>query len=207
MKNLNFKYLIIGLLALLLAITATAQDVYKLNAKNSSLKVTGTSSLHDWEMKATGFSAETGLKLEGNAVSEIQFVEFTSPVAGLESDKNIMGKKAHDALKEKEFPQIQFVLNGDLPYTVSGTSADITGMLTLVGKTKEINTLVDFIISSDEQFTVRGKVRLKMSDFGIDPPTAFFGTLKTGDEVEVKYNLEFTKVKSNDMNPRTNSRL
>lgn len=194
MKNLNFKYLIIGLLAFLLAITTNAQDVYELNTKNSNLRVTGTSSLHDWEMIATGFSAETGLKLEGNAVSEIQFVEFTSPVAGLESDKNIMNKKAHDALKEKKFPQIKFTLKGDGPCTVSGKNADIAGVLTLAGKTKEIKAPVDFTILSDRQFTVSGKVRLKMSDFGIDPPTALFGTVKTDDEVEVKYKFEFTKV-------------
>jgi polyisoprenoid-binding protein YceI len=181
-------------MTLLFAITATAQNVYKLNAKNSSLTVTGTSSLDDWELKATGLGAETGLKLKGSVVSEIEYVKFTSPVKGLKSDKNNMRRKARKALKRRKFPQIKFTMKGDEPHTVSGKNADITGMLTVAGKTKEIIAPVDFTVSSDRQFTVSGKVRLKMSDFGIDPPTAFFGTLKTGDEVEVKYNLEFTKV-------------
>ncbi|MDA3819878.1 MAG: YceI family protein [Candidatus Delongbacteria bacterium] len=194
MRNLRFKYLSLSIMTLLFAITATAQNVYKLNAKNSSLTVTGTSSLDDWELKATGLGAETGLKLKGSVVSEIEYVKFTSPVKGLKSDKNNMRRKARKALKRRKFPQIKFTMKGDEPHTVSGKNADITGMLTVAGKTKEIIAPVDFTVSSDRQFTVSGKVRLKMSDFGIDPPTAFFGTLKTGDEVEVKYNLEFTKV-------------
>lgn len=193
MKNSNFKYLSIVILTFLFTITATAQNVYTLNEKNSKLTVSGTSSLHDWEMEATGFSAETGLTLKGNAVSEIQYVEFTAPATGLKSDKNIMENKARDALKEKKFPQIKFTLKGDGLQAVSEGNVDITGMLTLAGKTKEIKAPVDFTISSDRQFTVSGKVLLKMSDFGIDPPTAIFGTIKTGDEVEVKYKLEFTK--------------
>ncbi|MCK9270145.1 MAG: hypothetical protein RBR47_02470 [Bacteroidales bacterium] len=100
MRILNFKNLSASILVLLFVITATAQNVYTLNEKNSKLSVTGTSSLHDWEMTATGFTAETGLKLEGNAVSEIQYIKFSVPVSGLESGKNMMNNKAYDALQE-----------------------------------------------------------------------------------------------------------
>ncbi len=192
MKKINFKYLTIGILAFLFAITATAQNVYKLNEKNSKLSVTGTSSLHDWEMEATGFIAETGLKLADGSVSEIQYVKFSAPVAKLESGKNIMDNKAHDALKEKKFPQIKFILKEGGVSVLSG-KAELTGILTVADKSKEIKLPVDFNISSDRQFKASGKVRLKMSDFGIEPPTAFFGTLKTDNEVEVKFDFEFSR--------------
>ncbi|MCK9270144.1 MAG: YceI family protein [Bacteroidales bacterium] len=74
-------------------------------------------------------------------------------------------------------------------------SAELTGMLTIAGKTKEVKVPVDFIISPDQQFTASGKVPLKMSDFGIEPPTVFFGTITTNNEVEVKFNFEFNKGK------------
>lgn len=193
MKNLNYKILITGLLTLLFTITATAQNVYRLDEGNSQLSVSGTSTLGDWELEASDFSAETGLNLEDGSVSEIQYVNFTAPVSELESGKNAMDNKAHEALKEEEFPQIQFSLEGDTPQTVTGNNANITGMLTLAGETREITVPVDFNIVSGQQFTVSGEVRLKMSDFGIDQPTAFFGTLQTDDEVEVSYNLEFDR--------------
>lgn len=126
MKTFSFKYLSISILTLLLGVSANAQNVYQLYEENSKLSVKGTASKHDWEMDAPKFRAETGIKLEGNIVSEIQFVEFT--------------------------------------------------------------------ISSDQHFKVSGKVNLKMSDFGIDPPTDFLGLIKVDDEVEVVFNLEFEKV-------------
>lgn len=195
MRILNFKNLSASILVLLFVITATAQNVYTLNEKNSKLSVTGTSSLHDWEMTATGFTAETGLKLEGNAVSEIQYIKFSVPVSGLESGKNMMDNKAYEALQEKKFPQIKFALKEGVAPALSGKSAELTGMLTIAGKTKEVKVPVDFIISPDQQFTASGKVPLKMSDFGIEPPTVFFGTITTNNEVEVKFNFEFNKGK------------
>jgi|AntRauTorckE6833_2_1112554.scaffolds.fasta_scaffold03256_2 polyisoprenoid-binding protein YceI len=193
MNKLNFKHLTIGILIFLFAVTATAQNVYKLNEKNSKLSVTGTSSLDDWEMEATGFSAETGLKLADGSVSEIQYIKFSAPVAKLESGKNIMDNKANDALQEKKFSQIKFILKGDKPLAWSGKNTSLNGMLTIAGKTKEIKVPMDFNIVSDRQFKASGKVRLKMSDFGIEPPTAIFGTLKTDDEVEVKFDFEFNR--------------
>ncbi len=193
MKKINFKHLTIGILASLFAITATAQNVYKLNEKTSKLSVTGTSSLHDWEMKSTGFSAETGLKLADGSISEIQYIKFSTPVSALESGKNIMDNKAHNALKEKKFPQIIFALKGDGALILAEKSTSLTGMLTIAGKIKEIKVPVDFSIISERQFKARGTVRLKMSDFGIEPPTAFFGTLKTDDEVEMKFDFEFNR--------------
>lgn len=194
MKNINIKTLPIVLLVLLFAMTAAAQNVYKLNGKSSKLSVAGTSSLHDWEMEASGFTAETSLKLDGKAVSEIQYIKFSTPVSGLKNGNSTMDKKAHEALQEKKFPQIKFALKGGSDPDLSGQSLKLSGLLTIAGKTKEVNLPVDFSISSDQKFTASGTMKLKMSDFEIDPPTAFFGTLKTGNEVELKFDFEFSKV-------------
>ncbi len=35
-----------------------------------------------------------------------------------------------------------------------------------------------------------GMVPIKMTDYGIKPPTAIFGRLKTGDEVKVNFELD-----------------
>jgi len=33
-----------------------------------------------------------------------------------------------------------------------------------------------------------------MTEFGIEPPTAIFGTLKTGDEISIDFNVVFKKI-------------
>ena len=104
-----------------------------------------------------------------------------------------MDKKAHDALKEKKSPEIKFALNKNNNVRISGTSANFTGLLTVAGKTKEVSLSAQFDIENPQKFLVSGSVPIKMSDFGIDPPTAMMGTIKTHDEVVVQFNLEFQK--------------
>ena len=78
MKKLSFKYLAMSLLASLLMINVTAQDVYKLNEANSKLIVTGTSTIHDWEVNAEKFNGETTLKkVDENTVS-INSIDFNA---------------------------------------------------------------------------------------------------------------------------------
>jgi hypothetical protein len=40
---------------------------------------------------------------------------------------------------------------------------------------------------------VKGIVPLKMTDFGVDPPTAMLGALKTGDDIKINYDFQFVK--------------
>ena len=42
-------------------------------------------------------------------------------------------------------------------------------------------------------FSACGSYIMKMTDFGVDPPTAVFGTIKTGDEITIDYNLQLKK--------------
>jgi hypothetical protein len=44
-------------------------------------------------------------------------------------------------------------------------------------------------VQADGSIAVRGSVPLFMSDFGIEPPTAMLGMLKTADQVTVKFEL------------------
>jgi polyisoprenoid-binding protein YceI len=193
MKNFKLNFLLISILAIFFMVDAQAQEFYKLQSNNSKLIIEGTSSIHDWEMKAENFNAETLLQVEGGAVSEISKVEFSTPVSGLKSGKSIMDKKAHDALKEKKSPEIKFSLNKNNNVNISGANANLTGLLTVAGKSKTVKVSANFDVENPQKFWVSGSVPIKMSDFGIDPPTAVMGTIKTGDEVVVKFNLEFQK--------------
>jgi len=41
----------------------------------------------------------------------------------------------------------------------------------------------------DGTVIAKGSVPIKMTDYGIKPPTALFGRLKTGDDVKVNFEL------------------
>ena len=39
-----------------------------------------------------------------------------------------------------------------------------------------------------------GAQQVKMTDYGVDPPTALFGVLKTGDAITISFNTTFAFV-------------
>jgi len=193
MKRLSIRYFVLSALAALMAMSATAQQDFILDSENSKLLITGTSSIHDWEMEAHTFSCETTLKLNEEKVTGIGAIDLMVKVKDLESGKRIMDNKAHDALNEKQNPQIRFKLDSADPVTISGDKAKLAGTLEVAGKTREVEVTCDFSTVNNTTFSVQGEVPLKMTDFGIEPPTAMFGTVQTGDEILVNFDFKFTK--------------
>lgn len=190
MKILKLYTLVFSALTVF-AFSTQAQVVYKLQPENSKLLVEGTSTVHDWEVEATEFNAETQLKVENNSVAQISHVLFTTQAESLKSGKNLMDRKIQDALKTNKHPEITFSLKGN--EAITGEEATISGMLTIAGQAREVDVTVNFDAQNPQTLGVTGEVPLKMSDFNIDQPTAMMGTIKTGDEIKVKFDLEFLR--------------
>lgn len=156
----------------------------QLNTANSKLTVTGTSSLHDWEILVKDYRIEG--QWNGSSLQDLKVAVVSK---SLDSDNSVMNGKTHDALEVKKYSTITFsakelsAKNGVL----SGT-----GTVRVVGKSKSISVNLPYKIEGGKLLKLSGKVPLKMSDFGISPPTAMFGTLKTGDAVEVVLDLQFS---------------
>lgn len=186
-----FKYTaLIGIFAFITNIVV-AQDVYRIQPKSSKLFVEGTSTVHDWQVEAAEFNAETKLSMNGGTISQVSDVVFITPAEGLKSGKRVMDNKIKDALKTNKHPEIKFTINKD--QTINSDKGTISGMLTIAGQSKPVDVKVDFDANNPEKFGVKGEVPLKMSAFNVEPPTAMMGTIKTGDDVVVKFDLEFQR--------------
>lgn len=153
----------------------------RLDTEKSSLKVTGTSSLHDWEMKVTDFDAS-------GSVSEnlVENLVVTVKSKSLESGKSIMDDKAYDALQADDYTKIQFSAK---KLQIDGGKVSGKGSLTIADKSNELDFNAKILSKEGNKIHLQGSIPLKMTDFDITPPTAMFGTLKTGDEVEIHYNI------------------
>lgn len=168
-----------------------AQDVYRIEPKSSKLLVEGTSTVHDWQVETVEFNAETKLSMDGGKISEVSDVVFVTPAESLKSGKKIMDNKIKEALKTNKHPEIKFLINKD--QAISNDKGTVSGLLTIAGQTKPIEVRVNFDAKNPEKLGVTGEVPLKMSAFNIDPPTAMMGSIKTGDEVIVKFDLKFQR--------------
>lgn len=188
MKNQAY----ISLLSLLLIFvfhTAPAQHTYQLS-KESKMVIKGTSSLHDWESDVTELQGEAQAGLEGK---EPQFQRFTLtiPVKSIKSGKGAMDKNTYAALEEDKHPTIQFNLN-DIQ-RISNGKITASGNLTIAGQTKPVTLHAEYQMQAQDQLNLRGSYSMRMTDFDIEPPTAVFGTIKTGDEITIDYNLKLQK--------------
>lgn len=193
MKRLSIKVFVLSILSAMLVLSATAQQEFVLDSDNSKLKITGTSSVHDWEMSAETFSCETTVELDSQRITSINAIDFSVKVEDLESGKRIMNNKAHDALKEKRHPEIRFRFDSGDPVTITEGEAKLAGTLNIAGKSRKVELAANFNQVRNNRFSVNGMVPLKMTDFDIEPPTAMLGAIETGDEITVNFDFKFTK--------------
>ena len=47
------------------------------------------------------------------------------------------------------------------------------------------NIDVDLDIQEKDSYVISGHFDMKMTDYGVSPPTAIFGTVKTGDDISL----------------------
>ncbi|MDH4090503.1 MAG: YceI family protein [Cyclobacteriaceae bacterium] len=172
-------------LLLLTAATAFGQTAYKCDIKNSKLTVQGTSTLHDWESVAESYTANATA-----ADGSLKDVSLVVKVNSIKSGKSGMDKNTYSALNADAHPTITFKAK---QLTISGTTIKGEGQLTIAGKTKTIPVTFNYEQWTPDSYQVTGDVKLIMTEYGVKPPVAMLGTIKTGDEVTIHAELNMIK--------------
>lgn len=163
-----------------------AQKTFHLDAK-PELKVSGTSTLHDWNMPsstATGtmLATETAGKL-----TEIKSLSIDMPSESIKSGKKGMDKKAYEALKTSKHKTVQFDLKSA---SKAGDTWTLVGTFNIAGVTKQVSIKAKETAASGT-YTLTGTHAFKLTEYGIEPPKAMMGTIKTGDDVKIAFNIKF----------------
>lgn len=183
---MKIKNLFLVAISIMLAsLPAISQDGFAV--KDFKVTIAGTSTLHDWESEATKLEASGSLELTGSQLESINSLKVTIPAKGIVSPKGrVMDNKTYDALKADKNPNITFRLE---KATVNGSKIQATGKLTIAGKTQTVNLNATSKTDSAGNITFSGSKPIKLADYDMEPPTALMGTIKTGEEVTVKYEL------------------
>jgi len=188
MKTLN-TYIGIILLLFFAAPDLTAQATYQIS-DDSKMVIKGTSSLHDWESDVVTLKGRGMVNVE-NQQPHIRDFHLTIPVEAIKSGKSAMDNNTYEALNEESYPNIEFSL--DEVQSISGGKVKASGELSIAGETRPVTLTADYDLQDSNLISLRGSYTMKMTDFGVDPPTAVFGTIKTGDEITVDYTLQLKK--------------
>jgi polyisoprenoid-binding protein YceI len=98
-----------------------------------------------------------------------------------------------DSLEAARFPVITFISTRleDLKWEVPGSDATATvvGNLTMHGVTREIRVPIDAIMSPDGKLSADGEVRFDFTEFGVAPPSALFGAIKSGTVADLDFRV------------------
>ena len=173
------KRTLIVLIVLALAALAASAERFA-PATGSMIRVEGTSTLHEWKME--------GAAINGRIDSDRPNAVVTIPVASIKSSHTKMDKLMAEALKAKDHPEIRYELT-EATQIPNGNSfvMKTRGRLTIAGVTREIAMDVQGTRNADGRYTLTGQAPVKMTTFGIKPPVAMMGTIKTGDDVKVTF--------------------
>lgn len=177
------------LLAILLIVggETVAQNAYTLTI-NQEFKVSGTSTLHDWDMVSDDATGEGQITIENQKITRINSLVVTLPTKSLKSGKGSMDDNAYEALVAKKYPEIQFELIEI--ETITDQSLRAKGNLIIAGTKSLVSLQVDYVITGNTvQFS--GSFPITFTQFNIEPPKALLGTIKTGDKLQISFETTF----------------
>lgn len=153
--------------------------------------IEGTSNVHGWTCEVKQFSGSVTADLNDGALTGLQATTVTVPKAQLDCDNGQMNRRMMRALNADANPQISFQLTGAQVGQPNNNAflMQANGRLTLNGTTRNVRFQANGQVLDNGRYQLTGSVPVKMSDFGIDPPTAMLGAMRTGDDVTVHFDV------------------
>jgi polyisoprenoid-binding protein YceI len=188
-KRIQMTILVVCLLLTSLsAFKAYSQDKHA-SSGNAKITVKGTSNIHDWVLNSDG--GFFNITFSDN-MSGISGLVFKLPVETLKSESKAMDKNTYKALNASRYTTISFDAADITAKQLSANTFILTsrGKLTISGVTKTVLLSAKAVVNNnDNSITYYGAYTLKMTDYNVEPPTAMFGAIKTGDSITINYSV------------------
>lgn len=195
-------------LAALWAVSSSARAAeppdtqYVSSADSGKVTIDGTSTLHNWTVTGTGLNGKVAAggawKADAGPNVEIKSIDLTIPVNSLKSTEGGgMDNNMYTALKSKQNANITYhLIKASLKTSPSKEDPayhfDAVGQLTVAGAQRPLELDVGVLRGDDGRLTVSTETTLQMTDFGVPPPTAMLGMIKSGNTITVKATWQLT---------------
>lgn len=185
LRTITLLILLLGTICLPLY----AQKEYRIEGK-PSLKVSGTSTLHDWDMVSEQATGSARISVSGGSVQAIHSGSLSMPAESIKSGKRQMDDNAYRALSTDKHKEVKFQLT---EARKQGSKWLLIGNLELAGAKKPV-TFESTLSAAGTKITLRSTTKFKLTDFGVTPPTAMLGSIKTGDDVSLSIELTLSEI-------------
>jgi len=183
---------IIGISMVAILISATPAKTTFTVSKNYTVSIHGTSNLHDWDEKVGTVTGEGNVKWNADGSFDLTAINIKMDVHSIKSDMgSVMDNNTYKALKASSNPEIIFKLESPVNNIPKASEKIVSalGNLSIAGVTRAVNMQVKVYMQPSGTLTFEGSQTVKTTDYGVDPPTALFGTLKTGKEIKINFKI------------------
>lgn len=176
------------------AATDPARDLYVLSSEYA-VTINGTSNVRDWKEDVGKVSGSMEATVNSDRTISLTSIRICMDAGSIKSDMGrVMDDKTYEALKAGAYPQILFTLT--TPQRLSPVkNCDITipvkGWLSLAGVSRPVIMQVKTCDISQGKLQFEGYENLNMKDFGVKPPTAFFGTMRAAPDITIHFKTDF----------------
>ncbi len=183
------------------AVMSGAAASVPLAVSSGRVSIAGTSNIHEYTASTTAVrvtrvqlaSTVTGPNFWDDVVKPGAVEAFDVAIAAgsLSSPKEGLDKNMHKALKTDAHPDITFRLRRLESRAGAAGGLRGVGVLQIAGVEREV--AIDLTTErKDAGLNVHGELQILMTDFGIAPPKAMMGMLKTDPKVTIAFDTLLT---------------
>lgn len=185
------------ILVLSFGLNLSAQNLSYALDSESSISIEGTSTFHDWKATVGEFSGSLMLGKSFNAAKSkkmaVEKVALSFQAESIDGGRGAaMNKKIKAALKSSDHPTISFSIDKSQVIKLDAKTLTVTGNLAMAGVTKEVTLSLESQANDEGVLAFVAKYPMKLSTFEIDPPSAMFGQIVTGDDITIVFDLKFS---------------
>ena len=171
------------------------QKTYSLSG-GYAVSIHGTFSIHAWSETIGKVSGDLLGTAGGDGSALVQSIRIVMQVRSIQGDMGaVMNNKTYKALKGDLDPEITFVAAGPVEIgriAMGDKAVSVKGSLTLAGVTREVIMSIQSFKAAAGTIYIEGVQEIKMTDFGVKPPSALFGTMRASPEITINFKTDFT---------------
>lgn len=164
--------------------------------KESHLSIRGTTNVNSFECFSTQTFNEQSVRLSVDGMTnrvEFRDARLRIRVDALDCDNSKMNADLCDALDAEGFPFIEIQLYEAILSSSSigngGSDIVVKASLTIAGSTRKVYIKTKAVQIAENKFRFQAIHWIKMTDFGVDPPTALLGLIKVRDDIAIHFDL------------------
>ena len=165
---------------------------------DSRLWLEGSSNVRDWRCNATTLDAAIDVDDAGtragrvSPIAHLRGVQVRVPTHALTCGRSQMDNIMYKALHVDDEPDCRQIIGRFDVITESGDvdrNLVMQGTLRIAGRERVVRVPVVVQQQRDGSLRAQGSLPILMTDYGIRPPTALFGVLRTENRIVVKFDL------------------